>query len=136
LVFQDASVDLVVSHGLIHHLRDLPKFFSEINRILKPNALAYLTDLRRDAPEQIIKEVEANLPSSQAKAFINSVAAAYISEELKQILDKSGIKNFKISGQRFSRDTILKNKDKLRRIITRSADYTQLSQTIIIKKEE
>jgi len=134
LAFQDASVDLVVSHGLMHHLKDLPKFFSEIYRILKPDAVSYLTDLRRDAPTDLIKEVEANLPSSQGRAFINSINAAYTPEELIQVLEKSGIRSFEVSGQRFSRATIIKNIDKLRKINSRKADYTNLSQTVLIRK--
>lgn len=57
-----------------------------------------------------------------------------LEEELKEILHNLGIKNFDVSAQRFSRDTILKNKDKLRQSSMRSLDYTKLSQTIIIRK--
>jgi len=134
LPFKDMSVDLVVSHGLIHHLKNPSTVFSEIYRILKPGALAYLTDLRRDAPEEIIREIETSLPLAQAMGFINSIYAAYIPEELKEMLNNLGIKNFAILDQRFSRETILKNKDLLRRAPKRSADYTKLSQAITIKK--
>lgn len=133
--FQDGSVDLVASHGAVHHFKDLNRAFSEIYRILKPNGLAYITDLRRDAPKDVVKEVEDNLPSSQGKAFLNSVDAAYTPEELREILVKLKINNFNISGQRFSRDTIMKNKDKLRKSSMRGLDYTKLSQVIIIRKE-
>lgn len=134
LPFADASVDLVVSHGALHHLKDITKVFSEIYRVLKPNAIAYLTDLRRDAPEELIKEIETRLPPSQAKAFINSVNAAYVPEELQKILTELGIKNFAVAGQKFSRETIFKNMEKLRKVPMRSADYPKLSQAVLIRK--
>ena len=135
LPFENNSVDLVVSHGAIHHLKDVSQAFLEIYRVLKPNAVAYITDLRRDAPQEVVKQVENNLPTSQAKGFINSIRASYIPEEFKKILTDLGINQFEVSGQRFSRNTIFKNKDKLRSVTTRSADYTKLSQTILIRKE-
>jgi ubiquinone/menaquinone biosynthesis C-methylase UbiE len=134
LPFSDLSVDLVVSHGAIHHLKDLSKVLFEIYRVLKPNALAYLSDLRRDAPEDIIRQVKMSLSASQAKAFLNSINASYIPEELRQVFDKLRIKDYSISDQKFSRDTISKNKYKLRSSSMRKADYTKLSQTIIIRK--
>jgi ubiquinone/menaquinone biosynthesis C-methylase UbiE len=135
LPFEDASADLIFSHGSIHHLRDPSQAFFEIYRVLKPSALAYLADLRRDAPQEIIKEIEKNLPPRQAKAFINSVNASYIPQELREMLTKLTINNFQVSDLVFSRETILKNKHKLREASMRSADYIKLSQIIIIKKE-
>jgi ubiquinone/menaquinone biosynthesis C-methylase UbiE len=132
--FADDSVDLVVSHGVLHHLKDISQALAEVYRILKPGGIAYLTDLRRDAPQEIIDEIEKSLPASQAKGFINSIRASYVPEELKEILTKMGIKNFEVSGQKFSRDTIFKNIDKLRKNTMRSADYTKLSQTVTIRK--
>lgn len=130
----DNSVDLVVSHGGIHHWKDVSRAFSEIYRIMKSGALAYLSDLRRDAPDEIIKQIEQNLPPAQAKGFINSIRAAYVPEELKQILENVGIKNFSITDQIFCRETILKNKELLRKSTMRSANFSKISQIIIIRK--
>ncbi|MFC1708568.1 class I SAM-dependent methyltransferase [Candidatus Omnitrophota bacterium] len=135
LIFEDSSVDLIVSHGSIHHLKDVSKVLSEIYRVLKPDALAYLTDLRRDAPQDIVKEVAASLSENQAKGFMNSIEASYIPEELRDILVNLGIRDFCVSGQSFSRETIIKNKDRLRKSSMRKSDYTKLSQTIVIRKE-
>ena len=131
--FKDRSVDLIVSHGVIHHLRDPSMVFSEVYRVLKPNALAYITDLRRDAPDEIVKEVGANLPPSQAKGFINSVNASYIPKELEDMIAGLGIVNFSVSDQRFSREIIIKNKEKLRKSSMRKSDYTKLSLSITIR---
>ena len=132
----DNSIDLVVSHGSIHHWRDVQAAFSEIYRVLKPGGLAYLNDLRRDAPQEIVEEVKTSLPPSQAKGFINSIQAAYIPEELRTMLSGLGIRDFEVSEQKFSRETIFKNIGILRRNSSRSADYNKLSQSILIRKSQ
>ncbi|HOX54340.1 MAG TPA: class I SAM-dependent methyltransferase [Candidatus Omnitrophota bacterium] len=131
---KDNSVDLVVSHGGIHHWKDVSRAFSELYRVMKPGALAYLSDLRRDAPDEIIKEIEQNLPPVQAKGFINSIRAAYLPDELRKILETVGIKNPSITDQTFSRETIMKNKELLRKSAMRSANFSKLSQIVIIRK--
>lgn len=135
LSFPDQSVDLVVSHGTIHHFKEPAKVFYEIYRVLKPNAVAYLTDLRRDAPENIVKEIAQSLSEKQARGFINSIKAAYVPEELIDIIVNLGITDFCVSSQSFSRETIIKNKDRLRKSSMRKADYTKLSLTVTIRKE-
>jgi len=135
LSFPDQSVDLVVSHGTIHHFKDPAKVLSEIYRVLKPNAIAYLSDLRRDAPDDIVKEIAESLSENQARGFINSIKASYVPEELINIIVNLGITDFCVSGQSFSRDTIIKNKDRLRKSSMRKADYTKLSLTAIIRKD-
>lgn len=135
LPFEDNSVDLVVSHGALHHLRELPRALSEIYRVLKPGGLAYLTDLKRDAPEELIKEVEASLPSSQARAFINSMRASYIPSEIKEALVKIGVGNFEVGEQRFSRQAIIKNMEKLRLSPKKSSGYSRLSQAVFFRKK-
>ena len=134
LPFKDMTFNLIVSHGSIHHWKDPGKAFREIYRLLKPSGLAYLTDLKRDAPADIVKEVAVNLPPAQAKAFIHSVNASFTQEELNQMLNKIGIEDFCISEQKFSKQTILKNKDILRNAPMRNVNYNKLSQSIIIKK--
>lgn len=134
LAQKDNSVDLVVSHGGIHHWKDVSAAFSEIYRIMKPGALAYISDLRRDAPDEIIKQIEQNLPLAQAKGFINSIRAAYMPEELKKILENAGINNPSITDQIFSRETIMKNKELLRKSKMMSANFSKLSQIIIFRK--
>ncbi|MDD2654131.1 MAG: class I SAM-dependent methyltransferase [Candidatus Omnitrophica bacterium] len=131
---KDNSVDLVVSHGGIHLWKDVSRAFSELYRVMKPGALAYLSDLRRDAPDEIIKEIEQNLPPVQAKGFINSIRAAYLPDELRKILETVGIKNPSITDQTFSRETIMKNKELLRKSAMRSANFSKLSQIVIIRK--
>ena len=58
LNFGNSYFDLVVSTGVLHHLRYPAKAFNEIYRVLKPNREAWLYDLITDAP---IKEVRQGL---------------------------------------------------------------------------
>lgn len=39
----DASIDLVVSHSVVEHVGDLPHSLGELNRVLRPGGLAYIT---------------------------------------------------------------------------------------------
>jgi ubiquinone/menaquinone biosynthesis C-methylase UbiE len=47
--FENNSIDLVVSTGMLHHLSQPIKAFNEIYRILRPGGEAWLFDGRRDA---------------------------------------------------------------------------------------
>ena len=58
LNFGNSYFDLVVSTGVLHHLRYPAKAFNEIYRVLKPNREAWLYDSITDAP---IKEVRQGL---------------------------------------------------------------------------
>lgn len=134
LPFEDNSIDLIVSHGTLHHFKDISKIFTELYRVLKPNSLAYLVDLRRDAPTDIVKEIADNLPAAQSKGFINSILASYVPDELRNILKGLTIGDFEVLEQKFSREAVIKNKEKLRLSPMRNVSYNKLSQSVIIKK--
>jgi len=54
--FADCSIDLIVSTGVVHHLKEPLRFFNEIYRILKNGKEAWLYDGRRDANKQELRE--------------------------------------------------------------------------------
>ena len=66
--FEDNSIDLVVSTGMIHHLNEPVRAFNEMFRILKPGGEAWLFDGRKDVTraefEQTVRSlgVESDLP--------------------------------------------------------------------------
>lgn len=66
--FKDRSIDLVISTGLIHHLKEPVRAFNEIYRILKRGREAWMYDGRKDATKAEIEEtiqkfgVEGGLP--------------------------------------------------------------------------
>lgn len=39
----DSSIDLVVSHSVVEHVENLPNSLCEINRVLKPGGICYIT---------------------------------------------------------------------------------------------
>mgnify|MGYP001047578494 FL=1 len=66
--FDDCSIDLVVSTGLVHHLGEPLNAFNEAYRILKPGGEAWLYDGRQDVTkaefEETVRglEIEEDLP--------------------------------------------------------------------------
>lgn len=59
--FEDCSIDLVISTGLIHHLKDPLKAFNETYRILKHEGEAWMYDGRKDATKMEIEETIRSL---------------------------------------------------------------------------
>ncbi len=54
--FEDNSVNLVLSTGLIHHLKEPSKAFDEVYRILKCGGEAWMYDGRKDATKAELEE--------------------------------------------------------------------------------
>ena len=134
LDFKDESVELVVSHGAMHHWMDAKTVLSEIHRVLMPGGLAYISDLRRDAPMDVVHQVTDMLTEHQATAFTNSVKAGYLPEELKDMLTDLGITGLSIHEQKFSRKTIVKNMETLRNAAVKSNSFNELYLNLIITK--
>jgi ubiquinone/menaquinone biosynthesis C-methylase UbiE len=59
--FDDYSIDLIVSTGLIHHLREPLNAFNEAYRILKPGGEAWLYDGRKDVTKAEFEETVRSL---------------------------------------------------------------------------
>jgi len=130
----DTSVELVVSHGAMHHWRDAKTVLKEIYRVLMPNGLVYISDLRRDAPHDVVRNVAGMLNEHQAKAFINSVNAGYLPKELNDILVDLNIPDFSVHEQKFSRKTIVKNMTILRSAAVKSDRFNKLYLNLVIQK--
>jgi ubiquinone/menaquinone biosynthesis C-methylase UbiE len=66
--FEDNSVDLVVSTGMFHHLKEPIRAFNEICRILTPGGEAWIFDGRKDVTKAEFEEtvrslgIESDLP--------------------------------------------------------------------------
>ncbi len=81
-------------------------------------------------------ELESEEIALRDYSYITSVQAAYIPEELRVMLSSLGIKDFEVSEQKFSRETIFRNLRLLRQNSSCSADYNKLSQSILIRKSQ
>jgi ubiquinone/menaquinone biosynthesis C-methylase UbiE len=107
LPFSTSSLAAIISHGAMHHWRSLAQALTEIKKALAATGLLYLSDLTRTAPDDVVPK--------QARAFINSVQAAYTIEELARLTAEAGLNTVRIEPEEFSRRTIARNIEKLRR---------------------
>jgi ubiquinone/menaquinone biosynthesis C-methylase UbiE len=114
LPFQPRSVAMIVSHGSIHHWHGLDIALGEIKQVLAERGFVYLSDLRRDAPDEVVQHIASLLNEKQARAFLNSVRAAYTIEELSSLTQETGLRQVRVEPEDFSRLTIQQNIRQLR----------------------
>lgn len=91
LAFRDNYADIVVSRGSFHFWKDKTKAFSEIYRVLKPGAVAYIG---RGFSENLPVEKARNIRANQGRKMKYDVDAT--ENELRKIMDKLGIKEYHI----------------------------------------
>jgi ubiquinone/menaquinone biosynthesis C-methylase UbiE len=90
----DCSFDAVFSNGSLHEWEDPVKGFNEIGRVLKPEGLFCVTDMRRDVNSLIKWLIYASTkPKEIRPGFLSSMNAAYTVSEIKHILSRSNLKN-------------------------------------------
>ncbi len=114
LPFQTHSVEMIVSHGAMHHWRALDRALAEVKQVLADKGFVYLSDLKRDTPDALVQEIAALLNENQARAFLNSIKAAYTIEELSALAAAVGLGNLNVEPEAFSRRAIARNIEKLR----------------------
>jgi ubiquinone/menaquinone biosynthesis C-methylase UbiE len=114
LPFHPGSVALIVSHGAMHHWHRLNVALVEIKQALAEKGVVYLSDLKRDAPDDVVQHITSLLNVKQARAFVNSVRAAYTVGELAQLAVEAGLNHMTVEPEEFSRRTIVRNIEKLR----------------------
>ena len=56
MTLPDQMADVVTSRSTVHHWHDPAQAFKEIFRILKPGGIAFICDIRRDAPAEAVEE--------------------------------------------------------------------------------
>jgi len=52
--FENSYFDLIVSTGSLHHWREPLRVMNEIHRVLRDGGQAWIYDLQRDAPEDVV----------------------------------------------------------------------------------
>lgn len=114
LPFQTQSAQMIVSHGALHHWRELARALAEVKQMLADKGFVYLSDLKRDTPDTLVEEIAALLNKNQARAFLNSIKAAYTVEELVALATTAGLDNLHVEPESFSRRSIARNIAKLR----------------------
>ncbi len=102
LPFQDGSFDAVFSNGSLHEWEEPVRAFNEINRVLKPNGIFCITDMRRDVnPAVKWMAYFSARPKEIRPGFLTSLYASYTPGELKELLAKSALKHAVVAGDFF-----------------------------------
>lgn len=100
LPFADASIAMVTSNSLIHHIPDPRDVFREIARVTRPGAPILIRDLFRPdtqaALDQLVQEMAASWSPLQRKLFEDSLHAALTVAEVRQLLDECGLADVRV----------------------------------------
>ncbi len=91
LPFRDNYADIIVSRGSYHFWEDKVRAFSEIYRVLKPGAVAYIgRGFSRNLPVKAAKKIRAK-QGKKMQYDVNNKA-----NELYNIMNELGIKDYRI----------------------------------------
>lgn len=81
--FEDNSIDMVYSFGVIHHTENPEKIVKEVNRILKPNGVFKLMLYAKNSWKKIM--IDANLDQYEAQSN-TPIAHTYTNKEVCELL--------------------------------------------------
>ncbi|MFH0826270.1 MAG: class I SAM-dependent methyltransferase [Candidatus Omnitrophota bacterium] len=108
------SFDLVVSFGVLHHLHDLEVVLTGVRSLMGPGGVAYIYDLKKEAHPDTVSEIALGLSPLHRKAFLESVDESFSEDRLRNALAHAGFSAYSLSSLKFSRSTLVKNKEMLR----------------------
>jgi ubiquinone/menaquinone biosynthesis C-methylase UbiE len=131
LPFQAQSVELVASHGAMHHWHSLDVALGQIKQVLAEKGFVYLSDLKRDTPDEVAQHIASLLNENQSRAFLNSLRAAYTIEELAALAAEAGLGHLQVEPEAFSRRTIAQNIRKLRESPMRGMSQTAINLRLV-----
>jgi len=90
LPFRGASVPMVVSNSLIHHLPDPAGALKEMCRVATPGGIVFIRDLFRPASsvelDRLVSVHAANATATQRRLFADSLHAALTVDEVREIV--------------------------------------------------
>jgi ubiquinone/menaquinone biosynthesis C-methylase UbiE len=98
--FESNEFDAIVSFMALHKWNNVEKVFSEIERVRKREGMVYVSDFRRDQPaiqsRLFLQQTRFEMGKEIADDLKLSFKSAYIPSEIKQILEKLGLVNYRI----------------------------------------
>jgi ubiquinone/menaquinone biosynthesis C-methylase UbiE len=134
MAFEDNVFDGIVSFGVLHHLSTLTKAFSEIRRVLKERGEAFLYDLRKNPPQEVVTEIADGMSASHKPAFLESVKDGLDVSYIETIVKGLGVTRYSLSQPTFSRTTVVKNKSILQASRFLGKRFNQLLVMIYLQK--
>jgi ubiquinone/menaquinone biosynthesis C-methylase UbiE len=97
--FGDGEFDAVVSNDSLHHWEDPLAVFDEIARVLKKGGRCIVKDSKRLQsrwPWMFVKAISLSIPSDFRVHWWNSIKSSYTVDELKAIMSRSRLENWRI----------------------------------------
>jgi ubiquinone/menaquinone biosynthesis C-methylase UbiE len=95
--FADHSFDAAFSNGSLHEWEDPVLAFHEIHRVLKPNGIFCISDLRRDVSLLTRSFLYFSVqPKEMRPGMLTSLAAAYTVNELEQLMASTAFQEIQI----------------------------------------
>ncbi len=99
LCFANGLFDCVLSNSLLHHLEDPVAVFDELARVVRPNGVVLLRDMRR--PSRLAFPLHVRwygryYSGLMKKLYVDSVRAAYTGPELAALLRRSALAGSRI----------------------------------------
>jgi ubiquinone/menaquinone biosynthesis C-methylase UbiE len=134
IAFEDNVFDGIVSFGVLHHLSTLKKAFSEIRRVLKERGEAFLYDLRKNPPQELVSEIADGMSPSHKPVFLESVKEGLDVSSIEAIVQGLGVTRYSLSYPTFSRATVVKNKSILQTSRFLGKRFNQLMVMIYLQK--
>ncbi len=97
LPYPDQHFEAVISNSLLHHITDPLPVLREIKRVSKRNAGILIRDLIRPESvtqvEYFVQQYAADCDEHQKKLFYDSLMAAFTIDEVKSLIEHSGIED-------------------------------------------
>lgn len=95
LPLADASVDVLMSNSIVHHIAEPLDVFQEVRRCLRPGGVVFFRDLLRPESEQQVEHLVSTYAAHEnphaRQMFRQSLHAALTLPEVRQLLQESGL---------------------------------------------
>jgi ubiquinone/menaquinone biosynthesis C-methylase UbiE len=107
--FGDSTFDFVITSGSLHHWKKPNQVINEIYRVLKSECTALVSDLRKDAPKEKIKEFSNKINSKLMRWGLNhSFREGYTVKQIGEIIKSTHFKDVHIKEEEISMQILLK----------------------------
>lgn len=100
---QNSFFDLAFAVDSLHHWRYPVKVIQELARVVKKGGIIYISDLRRNANEEMIRLMVQNWKDNDSlesrwflKRFVHSWRSSYLPSELEEIAYKAGLRKYTV----------------------------------------